>query len=216
MALAIAGATAIIGVSPAPAEGRSLRCNRTTSIGGTSEIRGHPVRGERPVCDRPGDEVDRLEERTAKSKDRGALDLTDHGIGVHDCAAFVGGDDADHLQTAIRVRLRPARRSQPVPLSRVRRRCPGRAASCSVVHPKRSAAAPSTVPSRSSARLARRNSTGSSTEPVCQLVHVRLAGEVVGRRGQGAERAAGERALGGLVVDPLVGHAIGRGDGGRS
>jgi hypothetical protein len=40
MALAIAGATAIIGVSPAPADGKLGRCNRTTSIGGTSEIRG--------------------------------------------------------------------------------------------------------------------------------------------------------------------------------
>ncbi len=36
----MAGATAIIGVSPAPADGRSGRSSRTTSIGGTSPILG--------------------------------------------------------------------------------------------------------------------------------------------------------------------------------
>src|SRR5450759_442680 len=40
MALAIAGAMAMIGVSPAPAEGRSGRSSTVTSIGGTSANRG--------------------------------------------------------------------------------------------------------------------------------------------------------------------------------
>ena len=40
IALAIAGATAIIGVSPAPADGRSGRSSRMTSMRGTSAIRG--------------------------------------------------------------------------------------------------------------------------------------------------------------------------------
>ncbi len=40
IAFPIAGATAMIGVSPAPAEGRSLRSSRTSSIGGTSVNRG--------------------------------------------------------------------------------------------------------------------------------------------------------------------------------
>jgi len=46
--LPIAGATAMIGVSPAPAEGRSLRSSSTMSIGGTS-----PKRGRR-YCESPG------------------------------------------------------------------------------------------------------------------------------------------------------------------
>ena len=40
MALPMAGATAMIGVSPAPAEGRSLRSSRIASISGTSRNRG--------------------------------------------------------------------------------------------------------------------------------------------------------------------------------
>ncbi len=40
MAFAMAGATAMIGVSPAPAEGWSFRSIRTTSIWGMSENRG--------------------------------------------------------------------------------------------------------------------------------------------------------------------------------
>src|ERR1700676_3282297 len=40
MALPIAGATAIMGVSPAPAGGMSLRSSKTASISGTSRKRG--------------------------------------------------------------------------------------------------------------------------------------------------------------------------------
>src|SRR5216684_2978720 len=40
MALPMAGATAMIGVSPAPAEGISLRSSKTASISGTSRKRG--------------------------------------------------------------------------------------------------------------------------------------------------------------------------------
>src|SRR5579863_5148668 len=40
MAFPMAGATAMIGVSPAPADGRSLRSKRTASTSGTSRKRG--------------------------------------------------------------------------------------------------------------------------------------------------------------------------------
>src|SRR5258706_336271 len=40
IALPMAGATAMIGVSPAPAEGRSLRSSRVASISGRSRNRG--------------------------------------------------------------------------------------------------------------------------------------------------------------------------------
>ena len=53
IALPIAGAIATIGVSPAPAEGRSLRSRSTTSIAGVSRNRGTRYREKRAFVIRP-------------------------------------------------------------------------------------------------------------------------------------------------------------------
>ena len=100
MAFAMAGATAMIGASPAPAEGRSLRSSRTTSIcRGVAEPR-HAVAREPRVLDLALLEPDRLEEGTAQAHHRRAFDLVDQVVGVDDGAALEGRDDPDDLHAA--------------------------------------------------------------------------------------------------------------------
>ena len=100
MALPIAGAIAMIGVSPAPAGGRSLRSSRMTSIWGVSRNRGHAIAGKSRVEDPPVLEVDGLEERTAESHDHRAFDLVLEMVGVDDGAALERADGADDLDAA--------------------------------------------------------------------------------------------------------------------
>ncbi len=66
----MAGATHTIGVSPAPADGRSWRSRATTSIGGTSLNRGTRYLLERPVQQLPVGELERLEQRAAETLHR--------------------------------------------------------------------------------------------------------------------------------------------------
>jgi hypothetical protein len=97
-ALEIAGATQIMGVSPAPAEGRSGRSSSTTSMGGTSVV------GERSVRDDTMVEANGLEQSTAQGHDRGPLNLIDHRLGVYYGSAFVRGDEAHDLQLTFDLR----------------------------------------------------------------------------------------------------------------
>ena len=100
MALPIAGAMATIGVSPAPADGRSLRSSRTTSIAGVSRNRGTRYRENRGFVIRPSSILDGFEERAAESHDHGAFDLVLEMVGVDDRAALEGARRADDLNAA--------------------------------------------------------------------------------------------------------------------
>ena len=100
MALPIAGAMATIGVSPAPADGRSLRSSRTTSISGVSRNRGTRYFENRAFRILPILELDGLEERTAQSHDHRAFDLVLEMVRIDDRAALEGADGADDLHAA--------------------------------------------------------------------------------------------------------------------
>ncbi len=73
MALPTAGATATIGVSPAPAEGTSLRSMSTVSSSRRVGEAGHAVIGEARVQDLAVVELNRLEQGPAEAHYRGAL-----------------------------------------------------------------------------------------------------------------------------------------------
>ena len=100
MALPMAGAMATIGVSPAPAGGRSLRSSRTTSICGRVAEPRHAIPGEARVQDLAVVELDRLEERAAQAHDHRAFDLVLEMVRVDDGAALEGADGADDLNAA--------------------------------------------------------------------------------------------------------------------
>jgi hypothetical protein len=116
MALAIAGATAIIGVSPAPADGRSGRSTRTTSMDGKSLNRGHPItrEGKQPEpLALPGNG---LEQRAAEGHHGGTFHLADHSARVDNCPAFVRSDDPLDLDRALFVDAHLGAGRHPAPL----------------------------------------------------------------------------------------------------
>ena len=101
MALPMAGAMATIGVSPAPADGRSLRSSRTTSICGRVAEPRDAIARKAGVGDPAVLEFDGLEERAADSHDHGAFDLVLEMVGVDDGAALECADGADDLHAAV-------------------------------------------------------------------------------------------------------------------
>ena len=88
IALPTAGAIATIGVSPAPADGRSLRSSSTISRAGTSPNRGTRYVGEPRVEDLAVVELDRLEQGAAEAHHRRPFDLVLQVVGVDDRAAL--------------------------------------------------------------------------------------------------------------------------------
>ena len=84
----MAGAIPIIGVSPAPAEGRSLRSIRTLSITGISADLRHPVAGEAVGRDLVIGEIHVLKQRPADPHSDRALHLIAQMLGIHNGAEF--------------------------------------------------------------------------------------------------------------------------------
>ena len=94
IALPTAGARPTMGVSPAPADGRSLRSRTTISISGDVREARDAVLREMRVEDAAVLEADGLEEGAADALDDRALDLVLQVVGVDDGAALEGRDDA--------------------------------------------------------------------------------------------------------------------------
>ena len=163
IALPIAGAIATIGVSPAPAEGRSLRSSRTTSILGMSRNRGTRYFENSRVHDLAILELDRLEERTAQAHHHRPFDLVLEMVRVDDRAALEGADSSDTTCTRPLDRRRPPRRRwRRSSLFRTRPRCRSHDRPRSLLpQPNAPAAASRTARSRASLRFFSRNSSGS-------------------------------------------------------
>ena len=100
MALPIAGAMATIGVSPAPAGGRSLRSSRTTSIVGVSRNRGTRYFENRAFDDPPILKLDGLEERTPSPMTIAPSTWFLRWSGLTIGAALEGTDGADDPDAA--------------------------------------------------------------------------------------------------------------------
>ena len=203
-----------IGVSPAPADGRSLRSSRTISIGGHVGEARHAVLREVRVEDLAVLEVDRLEERAAEALDDRALDLVAQAVGVDDGAALEGGDDADDLDAAALpvdrdlgaggdvAALLGAAGDAEAAARRGLRACPSR--TCS-------AAASSTARSRGVLEVLQAERERVHRRRACASSSMwRLAGEVVGGGGERAIRALAQRRLDGVELDLLVGDVVGR------
>ena len=103
IALATAGATQTMGVSPAPADGTSGRSSRTTSIAGTSLKRGTRYSESDRVIDPSLREADPLEERAAETHDRRALDLVHEVVGVDDRTAVERRDEPRDADRPVRL-----------------------------------------------------------------------------------------------------------------
>ena len=194
IAFATAGATATIGVSPAPAGATSLWSIRITSIGGTSVKRGTRYVEKRRVEDLAVLEVDRFEQRAPETHHRRPLDLIHQTVGVHDRSAVERGHDPDDLHPAVRigadldargdprVLLDAARDADPVP-GVARRPAETRSLGRRLVHRREPVVS----------EMAQTERQGIVTHLVRQLVQVRLAGEMVRRRGECPVRALPQR-----------------------
>ncbi len=93
-AFAIAGASPMMGVSPAPADGRSLRSSMTTSIGGTSVNRGTRYWRIVPFSMRPSAKSIGFEQRAADTLNHAAGDLVAQAVRVDDGTALEGDREA--------------------------------------------------------------------------------------------------------------------------
>ena len=153
--------------------------------------------------------MDRLEEGGAQAHDRRALDLVRQAVGVDDRAALECGHDAEDLEAPV--------------VADAHRHAGGDAGAllhaAGDAHPEAGLAGPAGpvhalgrgVEDRREpfvAEVPQAELERVDAERVRQLVHVRLAGEVVRRRGQGPIRALGQRRVGGLVVEALVGDLV--------
>ena len=90
----------MIGVSPAPAEARSLRSSSTLSITGMSANRGTRYLASRLVTILPVGELDLLEQRPAQPHGDRALHLVAQVFGIHHRAALECLHHAQHLHRA--------------------------------------------------------------------------------------------------------------------
>ena len=99
MALPIAGATATIGVSPAPAEGRSWIDQDGLESRKVAEPR-HAIAGESALRISPVVKLNRFERAPRRAPSHRPLDLVLQVIGIYDCSAFKGRHRADDLQLA--------------------------------------------------------------------------------------------------------------------
>ena len=197
IALPTAGARPTIGVSPAPAEGRSLRSRRTTSIGGHVAEARHAVVREAGVHDpavrrtrSPRRARRRSPARSAPStwlRRPSGLTIAPHSNALDDAARCAPAGLRDRPRSR-----RRSRRSRP---SRCRRRCRSRGPGAALARPQPNLSAAASKHGREArvGEVLQPERERVHAERVRQLVHVRLAREVVRRGGEPAVRALPQR-----------------------
>ena len=219
-AFAMAGAAAMIGVSPPPA-GRDVPVLDQVDVDPRDVPEaGHAVAGEARVQDLPVLELELLGERPPERHDDAALHLREEVRGVQDGAALEGLADLGRPRCGPSSdRPSPRRRRRRPSPSPSRRRGPRRAraspACAARAQPNSFAAFSSTARSRAVLEVGQPELEGIGAGGRRQLVHEGLAGEVVGGGPQapiGALGQGGVRAHGG---DPHVRDGVGRARGPR-